>query len=116
MPRFVYALVSLWITLVAAQSSAPPSTQAPAPQAPAPQAPSAQAPAAPATPPAGYAGSDTCVMCHTTEEGPLKGTRAWAGEQPADARSDHGCESCHGPGQAHVDDDAEGTHPQVRRR
>jgi DmsE family decaheme c-type cytochrome len=108
MPRFVYALFSLWVTLVAAQSSAPPSTQVPAPQAPAaPTAPAAPA-ATVATPQAGYAGSDTCVLCHTDEESHLKGTPHWRSKNPRSPAATNGCESCHGPGQAHIDDEAKG--------
>ena len=73
----------------------------------------AQAPAqtpAPTQPtlPGGYAGTDACLLCHTDQEASLKGTKHW---QTANRRSPVaklGCESCHGPGQAHIDDDAKG--------
>ena len=71
----------------------------------------ARLPAAPAPAPArqsGYAGSDTCLMCHSDMETTLKGTKhAQALDQRTPA-AHQGCESCHGPGQAHVDDDAKG--------
>lgn len=51
----------------------------------------------------GYVGEKTCLTCH---EGQTKGyhgsahSRAWNPRTPA---AGQGCESCHGPGQAHVD-------------
>ena len=69
------------------------------------QPPAASAPAAPAQ--AGYAGSDTCLTCHDMEAS-LKGTPHWQAKNPRSPMATHGCESCHGPGQAHVDDDAKG--------
>jgi DmsE family decaheme c-type cytochrome len=64
-----------------------------------------QAPAP--TPQAGYVGSDTCTSCHT-EGDSLKGTPHAQAKNPRAPAAIHGCESCHGPGQAHVDDDAKG--------
>jgi DmsE family decaheme c-type cytochrome len=69
------------------------------PQDPAPQLP---------TPPAGYAGSDTCVLCHTGQGDTLKGTAHGEAKNPRSPAAAFGCESCHGPGQAHVDDEAKG--------
>jgi DmsE family decaheme c-type cytochrome len=49
----------------------------------------------------GYVGEDTCLTCH--EQQSYKGT---AHAFKADAKTPaatHGCESCHGPGQAHVE-------------
>ena len=73
---------------------------------------SPQSPAPPATstqpqPPAGYAGSDTCTTCHTQGD-TLKGTAHGQAANPRSPAAGLGCESCHGPGQAHVDDDAKG--------
>ncbi len=70
-----------------------------------PQAqPPAQATQAP--PAAGYVGDDTCTTCHTDQT--LKGTKHGMASNPRTPAAQHGCESCHGPGQAHVDDDAKG--------
>jgi DmsE family decaheme c-type cytochrome len=78
-----------------------------------PQTPATQgAPPAPQTPPpapqAGYAGTDTCVTCHTAEGESLKGSKHALAKNPRSPAAMHGCESCHGPGQAHVDDEAKG--------
>lgn len=51
--------------------------------------------------PAGYVGSETCVTCHQDRD--VQGT---AHGRTIDARTPmarEGCESCHGPGQAHAD-------------
>ena len=63
---------------------------------------------APAALPAGYAGSDTCLACHTDQGETLKGTQHAQARNPRSPAAAQGCESCHGPGQAHVDDDAKG--------
>ncbi len=75
-------------------------------QAPA-ATPSPQAPPTTSTP-AGYAGSETCVVCHTDQEASLKGTQHGRARNPRSPAAATGCESCHGPGQAHVDDEAKG--------
>ncbi len=49
----------------------------------------------------GYVGEDTCLTCH--EQQSYKGTaHALKGDARTPAAT-QGCESCHGPGQAHVD-------------
>ncbi len=57
--------------------------------------------AAVAQDPGNYVGEDTCQTCH--EQQTYKGTKH---ARTADSRtpaSQHGCESCHGPGKDHVD-------------
>lgn len=49
-----------------------------------------------------YVGVETCVTCHEDQEAGLKGTPH--GQAGFARLSAHGCESCHGPGSAHVDD------------
>jgi DmsE family decaheme c-type cytochrome len=63
--------------------------------------------AAPAGP-AAYAGSDTCLLCHADQDDSLAGTAHAQARNPRSPAAGHGCESCHGPGQAHVDDEAKG--------
>lgn len=71
----------------------------------APQAPQATTPQGSQTPGAvpsgGYAGEDTCVTCHETKS--YKGTAHAETSNPRTPAATHGCESCHGPGKAHVD-------------
>jgi DmsE family decaheme c-type cytochrome len=62
----------------------------------------------PAPLPAGYAGSDTCVLCHTTAGDSLTKTAHGQVKNPRSPAATLGCESCHGPGQAHVDDEKKG--------
>ncbi len=84
MPRLLLVVVCLWVAAVAAQSSTALSQQTP-PQTTSPQTPApAAAQPAPQTPalPAGYAGSDTCVLCHTDQEGSLKGTQHGRAKNP----------------------------------
>jgi DmsE family decaheme c-type cytochrome len=74
------------------------------------QAPATSQPAAPQVPaPApGYAGSDTCVLCHEGMDATINGSKHAQTLNPRTPMAQQGCESCHGPGQAHVDDDAKG--------
>ncbi|MGE3512390.1 MAG: DmsE family decaheme c-type cytochrome [Vicinamibacterales bacterium] len=60
----------------------------------------AAAPAA-AQDPASYVGQETCLGCHADRD--YKGTAHALKTNPRSPASTHGCESCHGPGKAHVD-------------
>jgi DmsE family decaheme c-type cytochrome len=56
-----------------------------------------------AAPAAGYAGQDTCLMCHSDMGKVYQATpHGWA-KNPRSPAATHGCESCHGPGKAHAD-------------
>ena len=114
--RSLLALVAAWCLAVvvttsgAVETSQPAAAQLPAPRAALAQAPATKAPA-PQTqsqPASGYVGSDTCLLCHSDQEDTLKGTRHAQALNPKSPAARQGCESCHGPGQAHVDDDEKG--------
>ena len=71
---------------------------------------SAHAAPPPSTAPAsaqanGFVGDDTCTTCHDSEGKSLKGTlhgKSQNARTPA-AKTGQACETCHGPGQKHVD-------------
>ena len=68
-------------------------------------APAQKAPSAAAELPAGYVGSEACKVCH--EEAWQRFSRTKMGRlllfQARNAKESSGCESCHGPGQAHAE-------------
>lgn len=51
-----------------------------------------------------YVGEDTCVGCHDTEGKSIHQTLHGKAQNPRTPEGVRGCESCHGPGKAHVDD------------
>ncbi len=65
-----------------------------------PPVPSAAAPPA-AQDAANFVGQETCLGCHTEQS--YKGTAHALTTNPRTPAATHGCESCHGPGKAHVD-------------
>lgn len=70
----------------------------------APQAQPGKAQAQPAAAGGDYVGESTCLTCHQNIEKSYHATahgRAWDSRTPA--ATTHGCETCHGPGRAHVD-------------
>jgi len=59
-------------------------------------------PVAPVQPPAsGYVGEGTCLACH--DDRSYKGTKHGHAFNERTPAAGQGCETCHGPGQAHVD-------------
>ena len=59
-------------------------------------------PVAPVLPPAsGYVGEGTCLACH--DDRSYKGTKHGQAFNERTPAAGQGCETCHGPGQAHVD-------------
>jgi DmsE family decaheme c-type cytochrome len=64
----------------------------------------------PTTAPTGatYVGSEQCKQCHENEFNKVKGTKHFralglSGDAEVAGKDVHGCESCHGPGSAHVE-------------
>ena len=53
-----------------------------------------------------YVGEDTCVTCHDAEGRSFHDTLHGKAQNPRTPEAAHGCESCHGPGSAHVEDPA----------
>ncbi len=91
------AAVGVWLAaLVTVGASGSLRQDGPA-AAPTPAAPAQAAPAS------GYVGEETCLTCH---ENRAKGYHGSPHSRVADPRTPaakRGCESCHGPGQAHVE-------------
>src|SRR5690348_5986959 len=52
----------------------------------------------------GYVGEATCITCHDTEGKSFHQTLHGKAQDARTPAAQHGCESCHGPGKAHVDD------------
>lgn len=87
------ALVMWGVGMVAA-ATATPQAQSPA------ISPSAPVASAPAT---GFAGEETCLTCHEDQKKGYHGSPHARVKNTRTPGAGQGCESCHGPGQAHVD-------------
>jgi DmsE family decaheme c-type cytochrome len=57
--------------------------------------------------PAQYVGEDKCLTCHETQK--YSGTAHGLKSNSRTPAATHGCESCHGPGKAHVDSGGDNT-------
>src|SRR5512135_1806667 len=53
--------------------------------------------------PSQYVGSDTCKTCHEDIVNHFQANPHWNSTLKVSGTEVHGCETCHGPGQAHVD-------------
>ncbi|MFL6195113.1 MAG: DmsE family decaheme c-type cytochrome [Thermoanaerobaculia bacterium] len=73
-----------------------------------------QPPPAPATAASTYVGSDVCATCHTEQADHLAKTPH--GKSAFNSLSAHGCETCHGPASAHVENpDDPALRPRIER-
>ena len=99
----VGVVVCLWIGVTATRlvNAGPES-----PQQPAATAATAAQPPAPLPP--GYAGADTCAICHSDYATNLERTRHGQAAHPDRRPPRTAARACHGPGQAHVDDESKG--------
>jgi DmsE family decaheme c-type cytochrome len=104
-PRFALLAAASAFVLAVAMSAAgregpagvPPMAHAAAPAPPAPQA-------AQAAPEVALVGSDTCLACHFDMERGVAGTAHGNPAIPGSPAAADGCESCHGPGERHIED------------
>ena len=62
-----------------------------------------QAQTQPPAAPGDYVGEDTCLGCHADQAAVYHSSPHGRAENPRSPRAKQGCESCHGPGKAHVD-------------
>jgi DmsE family decaheme c-type cytochrome len=93
---FRYLTVSCASALLVALLTQPASTSAATP----PHPPSSPPPAAQA----GYVGEDTCLGCHDDMTKGYADTAHGRAAHPRAPAAAQGCESCHGPGEKHVED------------
>jgi DmsE family decaheme c-type cytochrome len=110
-PLFVRLTLIVWIVWAGVTAGRVVDAQQPATATAPPATTPVQPPhdkTAPAALPPGYAGTEACVLCHTDQEASLKGTKHGQTANPRSPAATLGCESCHGPGQAHIDDEAKG--------
>ncbi|MGE3275324.1 MAG: DmsE family decaheme c-type cytochrome [Vicinamibacterales bacterium] len=59
-----------------------------------------------APPQSGYVGAETCVTCHEGYDHNISTSKHGFAADPRTPAAQQGCESCHGPGEAHVNDPA----------
>ncbi|HUU35250.1 MAG TPA: cytochrome c3 family protein, partial [Vicinamibacterales bacterium] len=72
---------------------------------PVPTAPANASPAsAQQAPASGYVGAETCAGCHTGYEATVNATKHGFKGNARSPMATQGCESCHGPGEAHASD------------
>src|ERR671928_628107 len=89
------AAAGLWVGVMVSVSASGGTRQNGAPAAPAATAPATTAQAA------GYVGEETCLTCHEDQKKGYHGSPHSRAKNPRTPAGTQGCESCHGPGQAH---------------
>jgi DmsE family decaheme c-type cytochrome len=94
----ITAAIGIWIAVMVSVSvsAAPRPTGAQAPKAP-------ETKTATAVPATGYVGEETCLTCHEDHKKGYHGSPHARAANLRTPAAKQGCESCHGPGQAHVD-------------
>jgi DmsE family decaheme c-type cytochrome len=91
-------LASVGIAALSEPAAGPPRAAAVAAPAPAPAGGAQQAPAS------GYVGTETCVGCHSGYDSNVAPTKHGFKANTRTPMAQQGCESCHGAGEAHVND------------
>jgi DmsE family decaheme c-type cytochrome len=94
----ITAAIALWIAVMVTVSASA-ATRQNGVAAPKSHETAATTPA-PAT---GYVGEETCLTCHEDQKKGYHGSPHARAANPRTPAGKQGCESCHGPGQAHVD-------------
>jgi DmsE family decaheme c-type cytochrome len=106
----VFAALLIWLVAVWFSAASRAASDSPAPppppeqQKPAPAAPAPQKPTAPPAPAKGYAGAEVCATCHEGYDRSIAGSKHGFARDARTPAAAQGCESCHGPGEAHAQD------------
>src|SRR4029453_5916082 len=99
-PLFILTgAVAVWLAVMVTVSA----SAGPARQGGSPVGPAAPAQAAKATPSGGFVGEETCLTCHEDMKKGYYGSPHSRTRNPRTPAATQACESCHGPGQAHVE-------------
>src|SRR5688572_21162370 len=69
-----------------------------------PEASNSSPPPQAAAPQKGYVGTETCATCHTGFDASINATKHGQARNPRTPAAAQGCETCHGPGEAHAND------------
>jgi DmsE family decaheme c-type cytochrome len=94
----ITAAIGLWIAVMVTVSASAGTRQngVAAPKGP-------ETAATTTAPAPGYVGEETCLTCHEDQKKGYHGSPHARAANPRTPAAKQGCESCHGPGQAHVD-------------